>query len=108
LKDSRSAPLQWLRTQANYLFVAGATDLQMNLAIFSRNIFSIYLVVGTLLFAVFGILAGLPRTVSWLFDYFGWFRLRAMLAPFFISPPFGGIDLSPWWWLPIFALVTAV
>jgi choline dehydrogenase-like flavoprotein len=108
LKNSRSAPLQWLRTQANYLFNAGWNDVQLNVAVFWRNIFSIYLVVGTLLFAVFGILAGLPRAVSWLFDYFGWFRLRAMLAPFFISPPFGGIDLSPWWWLPIFALVTAV
>ena len=108
LKDSRSAPLQWLRTQANYLFVGGGTDLQMNLAIFWRNIFSIYLVVGTLLFTVFGILAGLPRAVSWLFDYFAWFRLRAIIAPFFVSPPFRGIDLSPWWWLPIVVLVAAV
>jgi choline dehydrogenase-like flavoprotein len=108
LKNSRSAPLMWLRTQANYLFATGSDDVRINLAIFWRNIFSIYLVVGTLLFTVFGILAGLPRAVSWLFDYFGWFRLRAMLAPFFISPPFRGIDLSPWWWVPIVVLATAV
>lgn len=108
LRDSRSAPLQWLRTQANYLFVSGSDDLRLNLAIFWRNIFSIYLVVGTLLFTVFGILAWLPRVASWLFNYFGLFRLRALIAPFFAAPVFRGIELSPWWWTPIFVLVVAV
>src|SRR6266496_3929125 len=63
LKDSCSAPLQWLRTQANYLFNAGWNDVQLNVAIFWRNIFSIYLVVGILLFTVFGLLAWVPRAV---------------------------------------------
>jgi choline dehydrogenase-like flavoprotein len=65
LKDSRSAPLNWLRTQANYLFVNGSDDVQINLAIFWRNIFSIYLIVGTLLFTVCGILScRVPRRGS--------------------------------------------
>ena len=108
LRDSRSAPLQWLRTQANYLFVNGSDDLRINLAIFWRNIFSIYLIVGTLLFTLFGILAWLPRAASWLFNYFGFFRLRALIAPFFAAPVFRGVELSPWWWTPIFVLVVAV
>ncbi len=108
LRDSRSAPLQWLRTQANYLFVSGSDDLRINLAIFWRNIFSIYLVVGTLLFTVFGILAWLPRATSWLFNYFALFRLRALIAPFFAAPVFRGVELSPWWWTPIFVLVVAM
>jgi choline dehydrogenase-like flavoprotein len=52
LLEGRSGPLWWLRTQANYLF-ATSSDLRQNLAAFFRNVFSVHLVVGTLLFASF-------------------------------------------------------
>jgi choline dehydrogenase-like flavoprotein len=108
LKDSRSAPVNWLRTQANYLFANGSDDVQINLAVFWRNILSIYLIVGTLLFTVFGILAFMPRAAAWVFDYFCLVRVRALIGPFFAPPVFRGIELSPWWWTPIFVLVVAV
>lgn len=98
LADSRSAPLWWLRTQANYIFASGSADLRYNLAIFWRNIFSVHLVVGALLFALFGVLALGARQLGWEYvtdapsvDVAGWTLIR-----------------SPWWWTPLPLLVVAV
>ena len=64
LRDSHSAPLWWLRTQANYIFATGAEDARLNLAVLWRNIFSLYLVLGALLFGLFGLLAWVPLTAG--------------------------------------------
>src|SRR5262249_16427570 len=59
-----SAPLWWLRTQANYIFATGTNDLRLNLATFWRNIFAVHLVIGALIFTIFGLLAWLPDGVG--------------------------------------------
>jgi choline dehydrogenase-like flavoprotein len=91
LVNNKSGPLSWLRTQANYLFDAGASDWLIVLGNFFRSLFTVYLVVGVLLFAVFGTLTG----ISHLACYQRW-------AP---EPPAAlsrlPVALSPWWWVPV-------
>ena len=85
LRDSHSAPLWWLRTQANYIFATGADDARLNLAVLWRNIFSLYLVLGSLLFALFGLLAWLPLTTGPAISRWGSIRLWETLAPLFVQ-----------------------
>ncbi|MEP6808780.1 MAG: GMC oxidoreductase, partial [Chthoniobacterales bacterium] len=102
LADTSSAPVWWLRTQANYIFATGASDLQQNLAVFLRNIIAVHLVLGTLLFTFFGLLAWLPETAGvWLSRQI-WFRL---FEGTLIAPKIGPITLSAWWWTPLAVLV---
>jgi choline dehydrogenase-like flavoprotein len=108
LKNSRSGPLWWLRTQANYIFATGSDDLRLNLAVFWRNIFAIHLVVGALLFTLFGLLVWLPHAAGVFLNWLGWIRLRMTLEPLFVPPMFRGLELSAWWCLPVLALVLAV
>jgi choline dehydrogenase-like flavoprotein len=86
LKDSRSAPLQWLRTQANYIFATGTSDLRLNLAVLWRNIVSVYLVIGAVLFTTFGLLAWLPQGARDAADRHGASQLRALAEPI-LRPP---------------------
>ena len=86
LKDTRSAPLQWLRTQANYIFATGTSDLRLNLAVLWRNIFSVYLVIGAVLFATFGLFAWLPQGARDAADRLGASQLRALAGPI-LRPP---------------------
>ena len=104
VKDTNSAPLWWLRTQANYIFATGQNDLGQNLAIFWRNIFAVHIVIGALLFTVFGLLAWLPGFVGGVMDSLGLFPLRALLEPVFAPPVIRGLELSPWWFLPVVVL----
>jgi choline dehydrogenase-like flavoprotein len=107
LLDDRSGPLWWLRSQANYLFATGSADVRQNLAIFFRSIFSVHLLLGTLLFATFGLLARLahclppaPEIESLdLTSFLGW--LPASLG-------MEKVEVSPWWWAPLGALVLLV
>jgi choline dehydrogenase-like flavoprotein len=108
LKDTRSAPLQWLRTQANYIFATGTSDLRLNLAVLWRNIVSVYLVLGAVLFTTFGLLAWLPHGVAILLDRSGAMQLHQLLWPHFAPPVICGLTLSVWWWLPVLALGLAV
>ena len=108
LSNTRSAPMWWLRTQANYIFASGASDVRQNLAIFWRNIFTVHAVVGALLFTVFGLLAWLPRAVPTLVDRLGGARLHLAVEPFSAPVLFRDVQLSPWWWLPLFVLLVAV
>jgi choline dehydrogenase-like flavoprotein len=108
LKKTGSAPLWWLRTQANYIFATGTNDLRLNLATFWRNIFTVHLVIGALIFTIFGLLAWLPDGVGLLSDQLGLFRLRALVEPILAPKVIRGIELSPWWWLPVLALALAV
>jgi hypothetical protein len=67
LADSRSAPVEWLRRNANYLSPTGLGEAAANVAGFFRNLISVYLVLAVFLFALFGVLdavgyADLPRS----------------------------------------------
>jgi choline dehydrogenase-like flavoprotein len=104
VKDSSSAPLWWLRTQANYIFATGEHDLRQNLAIFWRNIFAIHLVIGALCFTLFGLLAWLPDAAGRAMDYYGLFQVHAMLGSVLAPPVIRGLELSRWWWLPVVVL----
>jgi choline dehydrogenase-like flavoprotein len=108
LRDSGSAPLWWLRTQANYIFATGAEDVRLNLAVLWRNILSLYLVLGMVLFATFGLLAWLPLTAGPAISRWGSIRLWETVAPLFVHPSFRGLELSSWWWMPLVALGVGV
>jgi hypothetical protein len=56
LADSRSAPVSWLRRNANYLSPTGPGEAVTNVAAFLRNLIAVYLVLGLFFFAVFGLL----------------------------------------------------
>jgi len=89
LRDPRSAPLAWLRSQANYLLGSGRVDLRQNLAVYFRNVFTVHLVIGALLFAGFGLLRGLSVYEP------------AIFQPPIISVGTNALALSAWWWLPV-------
>src|SRR6267143_896335 len=101
LSNSRSPVLWWLRTQANYIFATGGDDARLNLAVFWRNIFTLHLVLAALLFTVFGFLAWLPHVAGPVISRYGSIRLSETLAPLFGPRHFRGLELSPWWWLPL-------
>jgi choline dehydrogenase-like flavoprotein len=108
LTNLNSGPLWWLRSQANYIFATGSSDLRLNLAIFWRNIFTVHIAIGALLFTVFGFLAWLPGAVARLSDWLGVDRLRVLVEPIFAPPVVRGFELSAWWWLPVLALALGV
>ena len=108
LKDSHSGPLWWLRTQANYIFATGAEDARLNLSVLWRNIFTLYLVLGALLYAFFGLLAWLPLAAGPVISRHGSVQLWERVAPFLVRPHVRGLELSPWWWLPLLALAFGV
>ncbi len=103
-----SAPLRWLRTQANYIFATGANDLRLNLAVFWRNIFAVYLVIGAVFFALFALLSWLPGGAMAFARRLGEIHTLMAVTPLFAAPVIRGIQLSPWWWLPLLALLLAV
>jgi choline dehydrogenase-like flavoprotein/predicted acylesterase/phospholipase RssA len=95
LKQDRSWPLRWLRVQANYLFASGRDDWFMLLGVAFRGLAAVHAIVGVLLFAFFGALAGIGRQ--------------------FVEPRFGSaagevtwVELSPWWWVPVAILAGIV
>jgi hypothetical protein len=91
LKDGRSAPIQWLRTQTNDRFASGTDDWSSKVGIYFLNLFSVHLVIGALLIALFGILAGVSH----------WEPFQELIP----QPPgpalWFGWSPSPWWWVPI-------
>lgn len=95
LKDSRSGPLWWLRTQANYIFATGSGDYWSNFGIVLRNLLSLHLVMIGVLFVGFGILAGLPTIIPLA-------RVLSLIPS--IPLPVSNAVLSPWWWLPLVVL----
>jgi choline dehydrogenase-like flavoprotein len=108
LSNGRSPVLWWLRTQANYIFATGSDDARLNLAVFWRNIFTLHLVLAALLFTLFGFLVWLPHVTSRVISCYGSIRLSETLAPLFAPRQFRGLELSPWWWLPLLAFGIAV
>ena len=98
LKKDSSAPLRWLRTQANYLFASGTDDWLLTLGIFFRNLFTVHLVVGALFFAMFASLAGISQLP---------FFQRLFSHP--PGPPtWFTLTPSAWWWLPVAMLLLVI
>ncbi|CAN5810553.1 hypothetical protein BH11VER1_BH11VER1_03780 [soil metagenome] len=91
LKHNSSGPMRWLRTQANYLFSSGTDDVLIGLGVFFRNLISVHLVIGTLIFLLFGILTGISKL--------------PLYKKFIPHPPgpelWFGLTPSLWWWLPV-------
>ncbi|MFN0125100.1 MAG: hypothetical protein ACKV19_00240, partial [Verrucomicrobiales bacterium] len=97
LLKAPSAPLRWLRTHANYIFNAGATDIRQNLALYLRNTLSMHLVTFALLFGVFGVLR------------FAGDRLVTLIPTLLqTGGTLFGLTPSPWWWLPISLLAVGM
>jgi choline dehydrogenase-like flavoprotein len=55
LIDPDSPEIHWLRRQSNYIAPMGPGDARLDMAIFLRNLLTVHLVVGLLLFALFGL-----------------------------------------------------
>jgi hypothetical protein len=93
LKSPRSTPLCWMQRHVNYIF-ANSADQKDNVAIIWRNLIGVHLVLAALLFTVFTLLAGigrlLPGDTLHLLSHIPWAS---------------GFSVSPWWWLPLAALV---
>lgn len=88
LTDDSSRPMRWIRTQANYLFEAGANDELVALGVFFRNLFTVHLVIGALLFTLFAALIGFSRT-----------SLYQDIIPALVIR--NDWPISLWWWLPV-------
>jgi hypothetical protein len=56
LNDPASPALRWLRSSGNYIAPQGDGDARTDAAVVVRNFLSVYLVVGALLFTMFGLL----------------------------------------------------
>ena len=87
------APLAWLRRHSNYLSPTGLGELATGVAGFWRNMVSIYVVLGFLLFAAFGVLNALAY---WPVNYGDVPGVRQVLAG--VVPMVGLLftDPSPW------------
>lgn len=88
-----SPELWWLRRNADYANSAGRIDFEVNLAIIARNLLAVHLVVAALLFGVLGGLRWLAHSIP------------GDLVP---SWAIWGIELSFWWWVPLFILCVLV
>ncbi len=94
LSDNHSAPINWLRSTANYIKGAGGQDTGNIYAVLMRNLFSIYFVLALAGLAVFGTLRWLGDKITTKFEF--------LLHPPLIPPdwPFESV-ISTWWWLPL-------
>lgn len=90
LRDTGSAPLRWLRSQADYIAASGPTDDRQNTAVYLRNLFTIHVILGVFLLAVFGLIRGAGD----------WLTIHEYLPELPISqlPPSWA---SPWWFIPV-------
>lgn len=93
LRDSSSAPLRWLRAQADYIDAAGKLDDHANVGIFLRNLLTIHAILGLFALGVFGVLRGVS---DWIESYG------------LIELPEHYPWLSPWILLPLLILVAGV
>ncbi|HEX6737352.1 MAG TPA: GMC oxidoreductase, partial [Vicinamibacteria bacterium] len=89
-----SAETGWLRTHANYLSGEGRVDVLTNLAAVWRNLFAVHIFVALLLLAAF---TGLR-----------WVSGPAEPRPIQAWGQTWTLAISPWWWLPLLALLGAV
>lgn len=95
LGNGMASELWWLRRHANYIDSGSRADLQSNIAIVLRNLGFVYLWLGLLFFAVFGLARAAADAAAW----------------FPVAPSWKLLDigLTPWWWLaPALALFGTV
>lgn len=85
LTDPSSPEIGWLRQNAQYLAGGGRQDLTSTIAIVLRNLASVHLWIGTLLFGLFGLIHWLTLSCTYL------------SAP----PAIHTVTLSSWWWIPV-------
>ena len=111
LNDPDSPAIDWLRKHGNYIAPGGGGEIRYNIALFVRNLLSVYLVVGALLFALFG-LANLIR--YWALDpagaVFGFIGMDLGDLPLgrLLEAVFG-VFFSPWFVLfELIVLIVAV
>lgn len=90
LRDLGSAPLRWLRSQADYIDASGPTDDRQNTAVYLRNLFTIHVILGVFALAIFGLLRGVG---DWLTTH--------ELLPVITPPLLGPNWTSPWWFIPV-------
>jgi choline dehydrogenase-like flavoprotein len=101
VKNNASVPLQWLRSTANYSHGTGSEDARTIYAILLRNLFTIYFVLTLAGISAFGVMR---LTADWI----------GCWVPATIHPPFVETGskwaqiISPWWWLPLAALLLGV
>lgn len=102
LTASSSPEIWWLRRHANYIDSGSRSDLQSDAAVVLRNLISVHIWLGMLLFGAFGL-------TRWVVDE-RQYLLPMSLQILFEPPPWQllGVGLSPWWWLPIAVLLIAV
>ncbi|MEO6739894.1 MAG: patatin-like phospholipase family protein, partial [Chthoniobacteraceae bacterium] len=100
LSSNDSGPLRWLRAQANYLFANGKDDFLIAAAVYFRNVFTVHLVIGAMLVAVFGMLVGITRLAVFQ-------TLIPQLPPL---PAWHDLNPLPslWWWLPLAMLALVI
>jgi choline dehydrogenase-like flavoprotein len=93
LRNSNSAEIEWLRTHVNYLAGEGLSDLKTNLGTIWRNLLAVQLVIATFFVFIFGLLRLLAVPLGKL--------------PGIPGNPVNvlGLQLSPWWWLPVAATI---
>ncbi|MFP3646543.1 GMC oxidoreductase [Paraburkholderia sp. SIMBA_054] len=92
LTDPASPEVGWLRQNAQYIAGGGRRDVMSDIAVILRNLASIHVWLGTLLFGAFGVL-----------------RWIASTCPLLAKPPtIYGVILSSWWWLPVIVLTFGV
>jgi hypothetical protein len=98
LSDCQSPQIEWLRSYGNYI-LHNNSDLVEELAVFWRNLLTIYLV----LFSLAGTLFGLLRISGY---HLGKFLKSEDLSvgPFFNDT----FQISPWWPLPVAVLFLGV
>lgn len=97
LRNTGSAPLRWLRTQADYIAASGPTDDRQNAAVYLRNLFTIHAILGIFSLAVFGLIRGAGD----------WLERRGLLPelPSLATAPDW---VSPWWFIPVAILFLGV
>ncbi|MGH8703509.1 MAG: cytochrome P450 [Burkholderiales bacterium] len=92
LVDTAAPEIWWLRRNADYIAGAGRADLETNLAVVARNLGAVYVLIGALLFGIFGGLRFLADAFP--FDLPAW--------------TLWDIEVSFWWWVPLVVLFVAV
>jgi choline dehydrogenase-like flavoprotein len=106
LQSNQSVSIKWLRDNSNYLFAAGVTDWYYAAGIFFRNTLAVYLVLGILLIAIFGGLAGISQ-LPWIAPLLPRIETLPEVQELMGTGSWTKY-LSVWWWLPIAMLVFVV
>ncbi|MDN0075066.1 GMC oxidoreductase [Crenobacter sp. SG2303] len=92
LSNPASPEIGWLRSNAQYITGGGRRDVLFDIAVLLRNLASVHLWLGTLLFGVFGLIRWGALSEP---------CLSQLPIPCGAQPPvLFGVTLSVWWWLP--------